>query len=196
MGSTPIPGPMSTYTIKKGEHSSFHLPGFSKASPASRTIIVNFSPSAWYEPSLDPERDWNKVWGWSVGILPKKLPNLPWYKPSSWIPAHHWNSIRLVNRPGGTKDDPTMELALYCYKDGVRVIEPLSRTFQCGEDISTSLYTNQRGVWELEAGYHKEDREAVSIPGQFPESWGYGLYPFCGGSYPAWETYSITLTKP
>lgn len=185
-----------TYTIKQGSHytSGLHLLGFSKASPASRTYRITFSPSAWYEPSLDPERDWSKVVGWSIGILPKKLPGKPWYKTSSWIPAHHWNSIRLVNRPSGTKSDPIMELALYCYHEGIREIYPLNTTYQLGEDIEVDMAV-RLDIPSVRTCYTgNTSRSGTIAPFKFTsQGWGYTLKPYAGGTYPAWNTYTITI---
>ena len=193
------------YTIKQGSHyaSGFRLPSLLLGSPASRTYLINFSQSCWYDPSegWNVEKDWNKVVGWSLGFLPKLLPGKPWYKPSSWVPAHHWNSIRLVSRAGGTLSDPTMELALYTYHKGVRTILPLHTSYQLGEDLEVTMTIQDSGASLASACYRDGGTSRsgrLCTEKMFPRTdgtFGYLLKPFFGGNHPAVHDMVIEVTQ-
>ncbi|MDO7847609.1 hypothetical protein Q5H92_14670 [Hymenobacter sp. M29] len=193
------------YTINKGSFSpkGLHLPGFGKASPASRTYTVNFSQSAWYEPSegWNVEKDWNKLCGWSIGWLPWKVPGKPWYKPSSWEPAHHKNSVRVGWRASGTKEEPRIELCLYTYSQGVRTVETLLQPNGTPEELYLDMtYELELAIEEghmevglcLEGGGYLTSQSLL-----FPEVEGpsYSLKPYFGGSNPAPHTMTIEVTQ-
>ena len=161
---------------------------------------MNFSQSAWYEPSegWNVEKDWNKLCGWSIGWLPWKVPGKPWYKPSSWEPAHHKNSVRVGWRASGTKEDPRIELCLYTYHNGVRTTTELGNGYQLGEDLDVRLFTNSPGKIELEVFYKgtlDHDFQYVYQLDTLPKGLSYSLKPYFGGSFPAPHTMTIEVTQ-
>ncbi len=148
------------YTFRKGNHRpTFSFPWL-HFGRTTLTVTVCFSASAWYE-DPDPERDWNKLVGWSYGFLPFRT-------ATGWKPAHHWNSVRLAYRPA--LEEGWMEIAHYSYTEGVRRIHPLYK-----------IPVEQSKTLELYNGY--------ATP-----SWGYTLSPFHGGTFPAPQDYTITLS--
>jgi hypothetical protein len=171
---------MEVYEIKEGYHSS----GF-KFSPhfkrVSKKYEVVFSPQCLY-PSFDTERDFNKLFGWSCGILPR-------YIKGQLKPPHHVNSVRVAWR---STDDGKIELALYTYKDGVRSINTLIRTLERGTVYQIGL-TLEDGYVLLKVKNPRGVTSSMYVLREFPTGVGYSLYPYFGGNNPAPHDMNIYL---
>ena len=153
----------------------------------NQTYKVRFDSSSLYDDTLDWERDWNKLAGWSYSNLPYKYEN-------KWQAPHHRNSVRFVSRANKAKG--VQELAFYYYQDGVRQIIELCDV-PVEQDLLLSIVIKDQFVTvivvcrETNLSFVKP----VTLPHAFKAIWSYKLYPFFGGTYPAWQDYMVDVTE-
>lgn len=114
--------------VKKG-HNRFSPPimGLHLGNPEMAYKII-FHDSCRYIPN--GEEDWNKLFGWSYGLLPVRMyeveeDDLTVYAddvdlPGHYVMAHHYNSDRVGWRYDAVRN--AIEICLYSYVDGARVI--------------------------------------------------------------------------
>ena len=176
------------YKVEKGSFSSgIHLGvHFGRV---KQTYKVTFDSSSLYDDTLDWERDWNKLVGWSYS-------NLPYYykDEKKWQAPHHNNSVRLASRANKVKG--VQELAFYFYQDGVRnIIElcnvPVEKELLLTISLNKEFVTIVVVCKETNLSFIK----SVTLPHAFKAIWSYKLYPYFGGSNPAWQDYKVEVTE-
>lgn len=124
------------YHFRKGKHRpTFSFPLLHTGT--DKTITVTFSKECWYQ-DPDWERDWNKLYGWSYGFLPRKL-------DGKWRPAHHYNSDRLVWRPSLTPG--FIEVRRYAYEDGKNAYSENVAIFQVPVETPTRFSIPSKPEW-------------------------------------------------
>lgn len=159
------------------------------------SVKVRFSFSCLYE-DIDKERDWNKLVGWSYGILPFVREGGNWYNKNDWEPAHHRNSIRIVWR--SNKKRGTIELGLYYYRDKVRYVKQLCEVLpEYDVDIKLLYYEHMGTIvtfitQSIVEGFPKLIHHSETNTG-YDVKWGYMLYPYFGGTNPAPHKLSLTM---
>lgn len=159
------------FTIKQGEHDSGNQ--FSLNFGQTEQIFdIMFDESCLYT-NDDSEHDWNKAFGWSNSLLPYY-----WKEGKKWQTGHHKNSVRL----GWRSDGKQIELAMYTYQNGKRVIKPImfvpvNSWIRVGMFIRTDEFGIRlvMTVKSQNASIHQMDLTDYKI------GWGYRLYPYFGG---------------
>lgn len=158
------------YTIKKGNHYSWHLPSFSWKT-IYRFDIKSLDDLSYVAQNPENQKDINKIYGFS----------------DSW--NHHIHSLRI----GWWYDDYKAEshLAIYAHQDGKRIIKPLGiisgkNTIQ----IDIEIYKDTYVVKRLDTGM-------VQLIERKSKWWGprYTLFPFFGGQEVAQKDYKFEITK-
>jgi hypothetical protein len=163
-------GGFKKYKIRKGSHySGFRLAPFFGKTTSKYEVV--FTKSCIYQIEGPGQFDVNKLFGLSYGF-------------------HHENSARF----GWRAVDDLIEISLYCYKDGRRVIKEM-----------TSIETEKPYVFEIcNTGSHYE-LTIESVTGPFrgyaivskPQTTklGYKLFPYFGGNLPAPHDVEILMKK-
>lgn len=95
---------MDTITISKGTHKSLR-PISHLVKPADMSKKINFMANCQYQIDLTNQPDWNKLFGYTIGLLPAKGKS-----------AVHYNSIRF----GWRYLNGFLEVAPYWYSKGDR----------------------------------------------------------------------------
>ncbi len=161
-------------------------------------------PSCHYVP--EKERDWNKLAGYSMGLLPQKAvpgghPGDFQFRDVDYLYPHHANSIRLAWRDADHAPiplkkelfasarmvylEPCYEMALYIYDQGHRYVFPLpaGRFFKFGETYEATvehqggrLFWRQAVKWEMPELLLQTPTTMESFSGV-----GYKLSPYFGG---------------
>lgn len=162
---------MKEYLIKKGNHYASGLHFGVHFGLTEQKYKVRFSKECLYTP--DWENDWNKLCGWSYGL-------------------HHKNSIRAVWRPEVIDNQVTgkIELGLYLYENGIRVICSVTKTVNVEEDFTLALK-----YYDYEFARLFVNEEGFGISVTFKPSWGYRLYPYIGGDNVAVQDTKIYLER-
>ena len=154
----------------------------------NQTYKVRFDSSCLYDDTLDWERDWNKLVGWSYSNLPFTDEKGKWQAP------HHKNSVRFAWR--SNKALGVIELAFYYYQDGMRYHVDLCSVPVDQELVLSIILTKQFATIvvvckEANLSFVKP----VTLSHAFKAIWSYKLYPYFGGTYPAWQACKIDITE-
>jgi hypothetical protein len=147
------------YKIKKGLHRAFPLSLGIHKGKTSESYEVIFDESCRYIP--DAEGDWNKLVGWSYGILPKikfefesiSSDGIDW--KINFIPAHHIYSTRIAWRYLIETDN--IELCNYHYFEGKRVLRcfrtvPIREKVIITHDMTESSFKPMLHKWGYNLG--------------------------------------------
>lgn len=165
---------MKKITIKKGNHLSISQPlSIPCVLPKESCYIFSFTQESKYILNDGDQQDWNKLIGYSVGLL-----------PTNGIRPAHYNSIRV-----GWSYDPIKDCFLvspYWYDQGKRMYhEPHEAlTVKTNEEFVVEFYKHSNGVFILQIENLKSGRmssAAISLSSNF----GYLLPPYFGGNKPA-----------
>ncbi len=167
------------------------------------SYTVQFDESCWYEP-IDKENDWNKLAGWSYGLLPVKRE--PHFSASAdfvrngveYVWAHHYNSIRIVWRPyyaqkkqdwvGTPIIEKGFEVCTYVYENGVRRVS--EAPMKLGLEAELQLRYDGKYVYTTSGARYTWPLQYSIKPKR-----GYRLYPTFGGSNPAPHDMSLRLKR-
>jgi hypothetical protein len=196
---------MSKYIFKQdkyypnGLHLGVHF-GFTE-----QRYKVNFSKECLYS-LLNWENDWNKLCGWSYGLLPVRHKEGYSSSPDfrlfgvDYVWAHHYNSIRICWR---AKEDK-IELCIYTYEKGIR--KTIDATHLDGKmlldvdkDINLTLnHFSANGIIML-SNLSKEfgDNSVLSLYSTLDVKpcLGYRLFPVFGGNDRTPHQMSINLER-
>lgn len=183
------------FLIHKGKHSNQGLNVGIHLGKTRTRYKVLFGSNCIYD-KINWENDWNKLCGFSYGILPwqKQITftgarNIGDTEIFEWTAAHHKNSIRIGWRPSLWKQ--CVDLCLYIYEDNVlRISEdviPIS--INMVYDINLSY---KDGLIRLTA---VNDKQTIEMKANFNPSIGYNMYPFFGGNEPAPHNINIHLKE-
>ncbi len=172
---------MKVYSIDKGRHRSgmYFRPSYK---PYEISYNVMFLNGTDYIEKLENlkkfSKDWNKLFG--VSFL--------------W---HHNNSIRIGWRYD--TDSDLIQLCLYLYNKGKRIIHPLSGMVREGEFLTVTLKFGYRSnTVTAQVVNHSDSRSSeIKVKGfDYPLiKLGYRLFPYCGGNIPALKEVHIGMSE-
>lgn len=177
------------YNISKGD---FHPSGIHFGihfGRVNQTYKVRFDSSCLYDDTIDWERDWNKLTGWSYS-------NLPYHYETEdkWQAPHHRNSVRFAWRSNRIKG--VIEITFYYYMDGVRYIEEFCEVPVNRECLLSIILKQDRAVL---VAVCKETNlvefKSVILPHAFKAIASYKLYPYFGGTNPAYNDMILEVTE-
>lgn len=171
------------YIIEKDNH----YPNGVHDGQTSQVFELMFDKKCWYKP-IDSENDYNKVFGWSYGILPRRIDD-------EIKPAHHYNSIRIGWRPVPDSKG-CIEVSIYVYEDGVRRVSEVGLLLDVEREYLGKLYYELNDV-EVPGRIYLEIHRAgiISMEYSANPTKGYILNPYFGGNAPAPKTMTINLKK-
>lgn len=133
---------------------------------------VTFTESCRYDLGSSDQLDWNKLFGWSYGL-------------------HHKNSIRVGWRY--FKEQDCIELSLYCYINGTRVINQFTKVgIGTSTRIQLTYIDGEVGVYTIEDNFFIGDGN-LTLP--FKKTCGYDLGLYFGGNRPAPHKMNILMNK-
>ena len=193
---------MTKYNLKKGKFSSSGIHIGLHTGTTEETCKVKFSKECLYNP-IDRENDYNKLCGWSYGILPVKHQPHFSAKPDfrlfgvDYVWAHHYNSIRVAWRP---KNKHNIELAWYTYQEGIRTTSGLLSNIGADKDHYICIQREIQGRGFRLFLYNNKELSGMPLLSSLyaiiiKPTWGYRLFPYFGANNPAPHDMSIELER-
>lgn len=175
---------MSIFRVNRGEHGfNGWRPKWFHTGKSEFEGVFNFDESCIYNFSDigDTERDINKLFGLSYGILPR-------FTSGNLIPAHHINSIRIGWRPKRSiRGHDHIEIFLYWYENGIRKQKSISGLPVPDTDyyIRVAIEGNKLEYLVADLQYAFDISDGIVDVDLPTNKWGYMLYPYFGGNAPA-----------
>lgn len=158
------------YTILKGFHRCLALPWVVRGCKLQKTL--RFSESCKYDLGTEDQYDWNKLVGFTFGLIGPKGRRNP----------VHWNSVRVGWRYD--LQSKMFEISAYCYSDGARLDAPVIGKFPANQSFSVELIPD-----EIAHLVHFRINGKIVYSYEVPDSarmneraWGWKLRPFFGGN--------------
>lgn len=165
---------MKKITIKKGNHLSYSQPiSIPCILPKDAMYLFSFTEESKYILNNEDQQDWNKLVGFSSGLL-----------PTNFTRPAHYNSLRV-----GWSYDPIKDSFLvtpYWYENGLRgYLKPEhALELKSNEEFFVDFYQPSPNVLALKIEScrtgHAEEAQ-ININSKF----GYILPPYFGGNNPA-----------
>lgn len=189
---------MSNYKFKQGKYNASGLHIGVHFGIKEQSYQVKFSKECLYS-ILNWENDWNKLCGWSYGLLPVKwevgFSSSPDFRlfGVDYVWAHHYNSIRVCWRAKDNK----IELCLYIYEKGIRrtsasILIDIEKDYELEVVIQQAYFNLVPQTLFLEA---KGEAFGLSIDYSAKPSKGYRLFPVFGGNDPTPHEMNIKLER-
>jgi hypothetical protein len=191
------------YSFRKGDFSPSGTQVGFHSGRVNQTYKVRFDSSCLYDDTLDWERDWNKLIGWSIDATPVR--RQPHFSAKAdfklfgkeYVNGHHHNSVRFVWRSNKVKG--VIEIAFYYYQDGIRHIQEFAELLP---DVEYILGIFLRGSDVTLTCVEKGDSDSalfktatVVLAHPFKAISSYKLFPYFGGNNPAWQDMTLEVTE-
>lgn len=183
---------MSNYKFKQGKYNASGLHIGVHFGIKEQSYKVNFSKECLYS-MLNWENDWNKLCGWSYGLLPVKwevgFSSSPDFRlfGVDYVWAHHYNSIRVCWR---AKEDK-IEFCIYTYENGIRktTTKAIYLDVEADKIFELKLYEGDNCL------RLRLDLEDLYFSFKTKPSIGYRLFPVFGGNDPTPHEMNIKLER-
>lgn len=163
------------YKIKQGRHRAYPLSLGIHTGKTSESYEVIFDESCRYELDSENQEDWNKLVGWSYGL-------------------HHQNSIRIAWRYN--KESDKIQLALYIYENGIRIIKESGNFYDINELIRLELFHSYSHITLMTGNYNANTWiNAYKTKLTTKPKWGYNLGCYFGGNMESPKDMKIWIKK-
>lgn len=158
------------YKILKGFHYCLAFPWVIKGGNLRKKL--RFTESCKYDLGTEDQFDWNKLIGFSLGLI----------GPKGHLNPVHWNSVRLGWRYN--VKEKKFEISAYCYSEGTRLDTPVLAKVEANQIFAVEILSDDiaRLIHLKIDGKILYSYEVPSNAKMGSSAWGWRLKPYFGGN--------------